>query len=165
MELYLLRHADAVEIGAPGVRSDAERYLSDKGRADCAAAAPALAWLVERFDYVLASPLVRARETAELCLPGAAVTEEETLAGYPPEELFGALARLPGRSTVIVVGHEPQLSLAVERLLGASSGEVAMKKLGLAYLTVDLSRLPQTAAQLHYLLEPRQLRRLGGPKA
>lgn len=164
MDLYFLRHGDAVDIGAPGVRTDAQRHLSDDGVAKCRAAAAGLAWLVERFDVVLSSPLVRARQTAELVVPGVEIELDDTLAGATPEALLARLAKLPAEAAVLLVGHEPQFSMTVEKLLGVpfGAGLVAMKKAGLAHLTVDLRRWPRQPAELLCLLAPRQLRRLGG---
>ena len=65
--IWLLRHADAED---PDGRPDAERPLTEKGRAQARAAGEALAALGVPLDACLASPRVRARDTALLaCEP------------------------------------------------------------------------------------------------
>jgi phosphohistidine phosphatase len=59
--IWLLRHADA-EDGSP----DAERPLSAKGEQQARAVGAALAALGVELDACLASPRVRARDTARL---------------------------------------------------------------------------------------------------
>ena len=111
MELILWRHAEAEE-GAP----DLARKLTAHGHAQAARVA---AWLRERMPpgpVVIASPAVRAQQTAQalgvrfdtsaLIAPGAPVASILSAAGWP------------GRSeAVIVVGHQPDLGNAAAFLL------------------------------------------------
>ena len=65
--LLVIRHGhagDAEEFASTG-RSDDERPLSEKGVRDMPRVAKGLASLIERIDLLAASPLVRARQTAE----------------------------------------------------------------------------------------------------
>ncbi|VVM07551.1 partial 2,3-bisphosphoglycerate-dependent phosphoglycerate mutase, partial [Methylacidimicrobium tartarophylax] len=62
MTVYLLRHAAAIRE-AP---TDAERKLSKKGRQEAQSAGNALHRLGVRPDLIWSSPLVRARQTAEI---------------------------------------------------------------------------------------------------
>src|SRR5215207_9309159 len=66
MEIYVVRHAIAVEQGTPGYESDSQRPLTDKGRRKMRQIARALRNLGVEFDLILSSPYVRARETAEI---------------------------------------------------------------------------------------------------
>lgn len=160
MELYFLRHGIA-EGDAP---TDAERRLTEEGRRKCRTASAGLERLCDSFDIVWSSPLIRARETAELMAPRDTIELRDVLANTPVEELVEALRELPERANVLLVGHEPQMSRAVAHLLGipAGGGEVEMKKAGLAQLTVDLHRWPTAPATLRTLLTAKQLRWLGG---
>lgn len=112
MRLFLVRHAQA----APGEPDDL-RPLTAAGR-DAARA------LGERIaphapDAVLTSPLLRARETAELIARAAGLEPEldDRLApGATPELLREAVA---GRGeTVVAVGHQPDCSTIVLALTG-----------------------------------------------
>jgi len=63
--IWLLRHGDA-EDDVPGAGGDAERRLTEKGRRQARAAGKALNALGADLKACLASPKVRALETAEL---------------------------------------------------------------------------------------------------
>lgn len=120
--LWLLRHAEAAD-GTP----DAERPLTDAGIAQATAAGRALARLGVQLQLCLSSPKLRARQTAELaCEPlGIEVSSTPELAGAPFDaETVGA-----GVEDVLLVGHDPSISLAVHDLTGA---QVRLRKGGLA---------------------------------
>ena len=121
--LWLLRHGDAAD-GSP----DAERPLTEKGERQSRAAGRALAALGVQVDACLTSPKVRAADTAKLaCEPlGIEPQHEPKLAGGP----FDAEALAAGLGdNVLLVGHDPDFSMAVHALTGA---QVRMKKGGLA---------------------------------
>ena len=120
--IWLLRHGDAAD-GSP----DAERPLTDKGERQARAAGGALKSLGVNIDACLASPKVRAYETARLACEalGVEVQLEPKLAGGPiqAEELAAGLG------DVLLVGHDPDFSMAVHALTGA---QVRLKKGGMA---------------------------------
>jgi phosphohistidine phosphatase len=121
--LWLLRHGDAAK-GSP----DAERPLTEKGERQARDLGRALARLGVNLDACLTSPKVRAAETARLaCEPlGIEPQHEPKLAGGP----FDAEALAAGLGdNVLLVGHDPDFSMAVHALTGA---QVRMKKGGLA---------------------------------
>jgi phosphohistidine phosphatase len=121
--LWLLRHGDAAD-GSP----DAERPLTGKGERQARDSGRALARLGVKLDACLTSPKVRAAETARLaCEPlGIEPQHEPKLAGGP----FDAEALAAGLGdNVLLVGHDPDFSMAVHALTGA---QVRMKKGGLA---------------------------------
>jgi phosphohistidine phosphatase len=122
--LWLLRHAEAAD-GGP----DAERPLTDKGIRQAEAAGVALARLGERIDVCLSSPRLRALQTAErACEPlGVEVRPEPALAGAP----IDAEDLTIGLGTVLLVGHDPSISLVLHDLTGT---QARMKKGGLACL-------------------------------
>ena len=142
--IWLLRHGDAED----GDGDDAARRLTAKGERQATSAGLALAALGAAIDCCLASPRVRAAETARLAAEplGVEVELAPELAGGG----FDPLALAAGRGEVLIVGHEPDLSDAVAALTGA---RVQMKKGGLA--AVEDRRL--TA-----LLRPAHLERLAG---
>jgi phosphohistidine phosphatase len=120
--IWLLRHGDAAD-GSP----DAERPLTEKGERQARAAGEALKKLGVKIDACLTSPKVRSLDTAKLaCDPlGVEYQLEPKLAGGPfdPEELAAGLGE------VLLVGHDPDFSMAVHSMTGA---QVRMKKGGLA---------------------------------
>src|SRR6185503_4199528 len=99
MRLLIIRHAIAVPRGTPDIADD-ERPLTKRGRRRFRAAAAGLARLVKRPDFVLSSPLPRARETADIAArefgKRVEVTEEVALAGGTVEEISRMLDRYPG---------------------------------------------------------------------
>jgi phosphohistidine phosphatase len=119
----MLRHAEA-EDGTP----DAERKLTKKGEGQSRAAGAALKRLGVRLDACVSSPKARAFDTARLACEhlGVEVTTDERLAGGPfdPHEVVAGLG-----DQVLLVGHEPDFSLALHRMTGA---QVRMRKAGLA---------------------------------
>jgi phosphohistidine phosphatase len=123
--IWLLRHGEAEE-GSP----DAERKLTEKGERQARNAGLALAKLGIEIDACLSSPKVRAADTARLACEalGVEVRLEPKLAGGPfdPEALAAGLG-----DDVLLVGHDPDFSMAIHSLTGA---QVRMKKGGLAGL-------------------------------
>src|SRR6185436_3496825 len=65
MEIYLLRHGIAVERDAHR-GPDEERALTDEGRRKVRRGAEAMRAMKLSCDVILSSPLVRARQTAEI---------------------------------------------------------------------------------------------------
>lgn len=121
--IYLLRHGDAED----GNGDDAARQLTSKGERQAKAAGRALARLDAGIEACLASPKVRAAETARLACEPLGLDPETAveLRGGP----FDALALAAGRGDLLLVGHEPSFSSEVTRLTGAS---VKLRKGGLA---------------------------------
>jgi phosphohistidine phosphatase len=140
--IWLLRHAEA-EDGTP----DEERALTAKGEEDARAAGEALARLGVEVDACVTSPKKRAVQTAELACEPFEIepTEDERLAGGPfdPREVAGDLGE-----NVLLVGHDPDFSLAVNNMTGA---QVRLKKASVA--AVD-------RGELKALLRPSELRAL-----
>jgi phosphohistidine phosphatase len=136
--IWLLRHGDAAD-GTP----DAERPLTEKGRGQARDAGLALAKLGVELEACLSSPKVRALETARIACAALSVevSVEDALQGGPfdPRELAAGL------DSVLLVGHDPDFSMAVHTLTGA---QVRMKKGGLAGIA---------KGELSVLLRPAEL--------
>ena len=120
MELILWRHADAEE-GA----DDLARRLTKKGEADAAAMAK---WLRARLppDFsIVASPAVRAQETAA-ALKARVVTEPALAPGATVAAILGVIEKHKG--LVIVVGHQPDLGRAASQLAANLRAEWHIEK-------------------------------------
>ncbi|HEX3692419.1 MAG TPA: histidine phosphatase family protein [Solirubrobacteraceae bacterium] len=157
-QLWLLRHADAEPHG---VRPDAERRLTERGRRQAEAAGRALAAMGVGFGAVLCSPKSRARETAELALARLQESQAPPLDLHPPlaggfeaEQALAAVAAAEREGPVLLVGHEPDLSAVVAELTGA---RVDLKKGGLVAL-----RLGGGGGELVLLLRPAELALIAG---
>jgi phosphohistidine phosphatase len=143
--IWLLRHGDAEDgSGKP----DAERELTEKGERQSRNAGKALKELGVVLDVCLASPKVRARQTAELaCEPlGTRIEEDDRLAGGD----FDPLELAAGRGEVMLVGHEPDFSSAIALATGS---RVRMRKGGIAAIDDHL---------LHVLMRPKDLKAIVG---
>jgi phosphohistidine phosphatase len=114
------------------------------------------------FDRILTSPLVRARETAEIVaraydVEDQLVEEERLASGSHFGDFQAVLKPFPPGAKILLVGHEPDLSGAVETLIGG--GQVRMRKASLA--CVDCHSPQPGAGILRWLLDPDQLERAG----
>lgn len=163
MRLYLVRHAIAVPRDAPGVLDDRLRELTPAGMAKTRRIVRALARLRLAVDEIWSSPLVRARQTADLLAEGfpraASVRVVRALEpGGDFDELLRAMARHAQLDGVALVGHEPDLGELVGTLLvGRRQGVVEFKKGGVACVEVD-SFVPPCRGTLLWMLTPRQAR-------
>lgn len=113
--LYLMRHGHAPSPSEAGVRTDALRPLSDKGRHDVERMAAEILRLGGRPSLVLHSPLVRAAQTAQAAAaalkPASGAEPFSPLDNTrPPEEVVARLLeRAEAVDEVLAVGHQPQL--------------------------------------------------------
>lgn len=163
MKLLLVRHAIALDRDTPGL-SDQHRPLTEEGIARFRKTSRSLAQLVTS-DVVLTSPLLRAKQTAEILArqwTGVAVHEWEPLGSGSRMNFEEALARLPNKAVVAAVGHEPHLSDWAADWLGASRGEAfAFKKGGAALITFE-GEVAAGAGRLSFFLSPKAVKDLAG---
>jgi len=164
LEIYILRHGIAVPGGTPGY-SEEERPLTEEGREKMAKAAKGIAEIVGKVDSILTSPLKRAHETALIvaqALEGKNKVEvfEPLRSGTPHKVLLQALAHYKGAGRLMVVGHEPDLSLFASALIGAEGSAVVLKKGGFCSILVN-ELPPKEPGVLQALLTPGQLRAVG----
>ncbi len=162
--LLLLRHAIAEDSGA--ARSDEERRLTGEGKRKLREVVAGMRALELPVDVILTSPLVRARETAEIVADGYGLDdgiETPALApGAGPDAVLAALASIGRPSGVVLVGHEPDLAGLASTLLVGTPGLLHMgfRKAGLAGIVVA-SLPPRSAGALEFFMTPAQLRRIG----
>jgi len=161
MNLYLLRHGIALE---PGEFSGADglRPLAPLGVERTRAAAAGFRRLAGPAERIVSSPLLRARQTAEIfaeilrCADGVE-TCECLAADREAGEALAWLKRQPLRNTLLV-GHMPHLGrLAAALVWGRGDSPLALKKAGVCWLTFEAAPLAGTG-QLECLLSPGVLR-------
>ena len=134
MQLYVMRHAEALPVGSPGIHRDAERTLSDDGRRDATRASLALERLGIAIDLILTSPYPRAVETATI------VASQVTHAPQPQPEprlqsgvaevddLLALIAKHSGQAeAILLVGHEPALGELVGQLATGSPASLPLQ--------------------------------------
>ena len=121
-ELYLIRHAIAEERGDKWP-DDNLRPLTTEGALLMRKAAKGLARLGVTFDVVLASPLVRARQTAEIVAgafdPRPSVVTADSLAlDGTYADVLAELQKHSRHRSIALVGHEPNIGELAARLAG-----------------------------------------------
>lgn len=164
-ELLLLRHGIAVERD-PAIPDDA-RALTPAGRRRTQAVVERLVALGLHSDRLVSSPLLRARQTAELAVAAGLAPALEVDPALAPEGDPWSLLRWPaGIRRLALVGHEPDLGNLAAALIGAPAGSVVVKKAGVVLLqlamppaTPGLSRAQAGSGlvRLRLLLGPSQL--------
>ena len=158
-ELYLVRHGVAEERG-DAWPDDAKRPLTEEGMSRVRKAARGLSRLGVVFDIVLTSPLVRARQTAEIVAGGLAPRPSlVNIDALAPDSGYAALitelekhARKP---RIALVGHEPDIGELGARLVG-SRRSIEFKKGAICRSDVD-EIPPNGPGQLRWFLTPKIL--------
>jgi phosphohistidine phosphatase len=157
-QLWLLRHAEAEPHET---RRDAERRLTERGERQARAAGIALARLAVKFDAVLYSPKVRARQTAELAAEAWTAQQRKRMrehpqlaGGFDARQALDAFSEAGADGCVLLVGHEPDLSQLAGELAG---GRLDLKKGGIAAV-----RLEGAGGELLVLMRPRDLALIAG---
>ena len=111
-------------------------------------------------DAIFTSPLVRARQTAEIVadelkLRDQLRQDDRVGLGFSAAHLAEILRDHPKAKSVMLVGHEPSMSLTVGELIGG--GDVDFKKGALA--CVEITRESPLAGLLLWLAAPKLLTR------
>jgi phosphohistidine phosphatase len=152
MQLYLLRHAEAVNRAA----SDAERALTEKGVAQAHSIGRFCAARKLAPDLVVTSPYLRASQTAQLVASALDATIETAgflASGMEPESGAAELKSYERFGRLMIVGHEPDFSRLAAWLLGLRSNEnLHLRKSSLTLL--DLPTFAAGAATLEFSIYP-----------
>ena len=165
MEVVLIRHAKAGSADANTWPDDRKRPLTAEGVAEQRAAAWAMKKMGVSFEFLVTSPLLRARQTAEVIAEvykwGEPPQEAEDLAPpCPVAALVKLLAKFPPDAEVALVGHEPSFSRAAAALIGGmADARIALKKSGVLGIAFDGHPAPGSG-ELIFHLKPGQLRKL-----
>jgi len=172
MQVALFRHGIAEDreafarTGAP----DGERPLTSKGIRRTRQAAGGLLVLLPAIDVIATSPYTRARQTAEIlagaCSQSGHDAELTTVEAMQPDGDYQQVCRFlsgrPGAATVVLVGHEPDLSLLMAWLTTGAGGHLArFKKAGACLIDFDGPPAPG-GGELQWLAQPAMLRTLAG---
>ena len=162
-ELYLVRHAIAAERGDDWP-DDTKRPLTADGVSRFREVVEGLVWFGVELDEIYSSPLVRARQTADLLSGGlkhgpAVRTLDELAPAYEPAQVLTGLAKRVKRRRVALVGHEPDLGELAAALIGAQR-PLPFRKGGVCRIDVD--RIGAAAVgSLIWFLPPKVLRKAG----
>ncbi|MFH1724431.1 MAG: histidine phosphatase family protein [Elusimicrobiota bacterium] len=168
MRILIVRHAPAgnSEEWVASGKSDAARPLTPAGRVKMLQAVAGLAGLADRPNLIATSPYRRCVQTAIILrsrFRGARLVKVDALkpAGDQDKALEW-LGSLRGEAAVALVGHEPSLGRLACRLLSGGNAAFIRLKKGACLMIEAPAPVVAGNAVLHWHLQPRQLRALGG---
>ena len=162
LELYLIRHGIAAERGED-YPDDSKRPLTSSGIKRLQQEGRGLNALDVSFDQIIASPLLRTKQTADILAEALkvrpAVTTSDSLApAGTPAAVFHELGRHMRKGRIALVGHEPNLGELAARLIGART-PIPFKKGGICRIDFEVFP-PKGTGQLRWFVTPGMLRAL-----
>lgn len=168
MRIILFRHGPAEDRDPQRWPDDHARPLTTKGEARVRRCARALKKLEGEIHVILSSPLVRCMRTAELlreeCGSQPALTAFPSLApGRSWRTTMQRLAEEGPDSTLVLVGHEPELGKLAGLFLFGAPASLPLKKAGACSFTFD-ETVAAGAGRMRWFLPPRALERLAPPR-
>lgn len=159
MNLYIVRHATAVQRGTPGYEDDSQRPLTDAGRKRMKRIVNGLSEFGIELDAIVSSPYVRARDTAMILAKEFDMKDKVSLSDslIPPgnfETLISEIREKYDVENLALVGHEPMLSSLISWLTtGNTAMKIVLRKGGVAFLSTENLYVDGRAA-LQWLLTP-----------
>ena len=164
MDLYILRHGKAEPYGHR-FPSDSIRPLSKKGLKRTKLSAKGMKATNVDVDLIVSSPLLRARQTAEIVHEGLGIDEpiqfSGTLASGDIRLILSAIQAHSSLSGLMLVGHEPTLSELISTVAsGSYHTAFNLKPGGMCKLNVSTVRFGQCAT-IEWFVTPKQLVAMG----
>ena len=163
LRLLIVRHGaagDREQFATTG-RPDELRPLTKAGKRDVELVTRGLRRIIPAIDTLATSPLVRARQTAEIIAGAYDIPVVETAALEPdaPFSDFVQWAEHGAKGDVTaIVGHEPHLSGLIAWLIGAGDeAHISLKKSGACLLRFD-TMAAQRGGTLLWLATPKLIR-------
>ncbi len=162
MDIVLLRHAEAEPLGESNHFCDEERALTEGGRKQIMEVARSLKSLEMHFSLIASSPLVRARQTAEIVArvlkhSPPVMLWEELCPGASSLKVFERIKSAGPLDMILLTGHEPDMGILASSLL-VRSGKIDMpfKKAGLCRIQVE-QMPPLLPGELKWMVPPKLL--------
>ncbi len=163
MDIYLLRHGIAAPAGPANAFQDDLRELTREGIQKMRESAKGLGVLGVKLDWVACSPLVRARQTAEIVVetlktPAPLVQWKELKPDGSAELVMLRLLEIKDTKSVLLVGHQPSIGCLASCLVcGNSAVSLPFKKGAVMAAHVDdLSAQPRS--ELMWMMPSKLLR-------
>lgn len=156
MNIYLIRHGDAEKSYT--AKNDFERKLTPQGIEQIKSASKGWKSFISSFDYIISSPLLRAKETAEIVAEifnnkNDIIIDERIAAGGSTEDLIDAANELNVKD-IAFVGHEPDFSNHISNLTSNSGAFVDFKKGAIAKISFN-GKARLSKGMLEYLIPPK----------
>jgi phosphohistidine phosphatase len=162
MKLYLTRHGIAIDRIGGEIKNDWQRPLTKEGQEETEIVAASLKKIGIKADVIVSSPLIRAKQTAEILIDtlskGSELQISESLApGGLASDLYKFLKPFERQENIFLVGHEPDISRLAGTLLWCGP-ELYMpfKKAGIC--RIDINDLPPSGpGVLKWFITPKIL--------
>ena|SRR5690349_12061711 len=159
MIVYFLRHASAGQSVA-NPKKDEKRALDEIGVEQCGNIGRTLAALDIQMDVILSSPLKRAAQTAslvgnEIGYEGKLQMENALRPASAYSDFTKLIAKHARHDSIMVVGHNPNLSEFLGRIVSENGCEASVELKKGAVARVEISRNTGT---LQWCLTPRIVR-------
>jgi phosphohistidine phosphatase len=155
MNIYLIRHSDAEGL-SKGLK-DFERKLTPEGEIKIRNAS--LFWknLITEFDNIISSPYIRALQTANIIgsvynYKKEIIVDKRLGCGSETENLIDILNSIPP-GEIAIVGHQPDLSIHLSRLISGGSALVEFKKAAIAKISFS-NKIREGKGVLEFLVPP-----------
>ena len=155
MNIYLIRHGDSEGI-SKGLK-DSERKLTPDGELKIKHAA--LFWknIIPEFNYIISSPYLRALQTAKIIALAfnyrkEIVIDKRLCCGSETESLMEILNSFPS-DEIAIVGHQPDLSYHLSRLISGSGASIEFKKGTIAKISFS-NKVREGKGVLEFLVPP-----------
>lgn len=112
VKLFILRHGEAVRIAS--TLKDSDRNLTKQGITSITSAASNWKGLISKPDFIVCSPYLRTRQTAEIATKilepsNELITDIRLVSGTPTQPVIDLINELDAE-TIMLVGHEPDCS-------------------------------------------------------
>lgn len=165
MELYLLRHGKAQEH-TQNIASDAKRELTEVGKKELDCIAKAIKNLEIDVGDIFSSPLIRAKQTAEIVVKHVKSKKKsikiwnELKPEIDVEKTIKKLTMLKPDSSIVLVGHEPHLTDLISKIISIDGTvNISLKKGGLAHIRCNITK-GKISGSLRSIMTPKQLKKL-----
>jgi phosphohistidine phosphatase len=159
MFLYFLRHASAGQR-IMNAKKDEKRGLDKDGIEQCGYVGRALAALGAQADVIISSPLKRSSQTAalvgnEMGYEGKLVLDAALKPAASYADFQKLLAKYQRYESVVVVGHNPNLSEFLGRVISGNGAEATIELKKGAVAKVEIRR---AFGSLSWCITPRIVR-------
>ncbi|MDZ4711276.1 MAG: phosphohistidine phosphatase SixA [bacterium] len=123
MKIFLIRHAEAIDLETDSSMDDEDRFITSKGRITTIEVAEILKDEFKKLDRIFTSPLIRAVQTAEIFAVKLRFRNEvEVINEMKNESPTASLQELisidPDLTSIALVGHEPKMGMLVKIFSG-----------------------------------------------
>ena len=137
MNIYLIRHGDA-EKAAAG-KKDFDRELTQSGRIKMKTASENWKNLIDKFDFIISSPLVRTIQTTQIIAEVLGITnkiipDRKLSPGCRVDSII-EMANSAGGEDIAFVGHQPDMSEILSDLISSKGIIIDFKKGAIAKIS------------------------------